>query len=154
MALKSVNYPLLIYLVCFKDLFSGEIQLYERFNQLFDHPDFFSAAGRSKDPRVYWPISFAQMVHGDNEQTLRILVGYYRQNSEILGYESGKLKKSINIKCDSTVEINDQIKRELDDDRTNEFSRSVDSIYQKYLHHHFNTWNDLSSPLIPSSAIL
>ena len=86
MTLKSMDYPLLRYLVCFKYLVSGEIQLYEKVNPLFDHLDLFSAAGRSKDPCVYGQIykAFLQMVHGENEKTLRVLVGYYRQKSESL----------------------------------------------------------------------
>ena len=94
------------------------------------------------------------MVHGDNEQTLRVLVGYYRQKSESLVYESGRMLQDTSKNIHRTSDMNEQIKRELDDERTTEFSQHVEAIYQKYLHHHFNTWNDLSSPLIPSSVIL
>ena len=72
------------YLVQFKDIFKGNIQLYEKVKPSFDHPNFFSTAGRAKDPRIYGPIykSFLKMVHGDSEQTLRVLVMYYRQKTE------------------------------------------------------------------------
>ena len=118
MSLKSVEYPLLRYLVRFKDILNGEIQLYERVNPSFDHPDFFSAAGCSKDPRVYGPIykAFLKMVHGDNEQTLRVLVGYYRQKSESLVYESGRMLQDSIKTIDTTSDMNEQIRRELDDE--------------------------------------
>ena len=66
MTLRSVQYPQMKYLVCFKDIVSGEIQLYDQFSPSFEYPNFFSAAGCIKDPRVYVPIykSYLRVVHG------------------------------------------------------------------------------------------
>ena len=48
----------------------------------------FTAAGRN--PQVYGPIykAFFSMVHGGSEQTLRVLVAYYRQKTEFLVYST------------------------------------------------------------------
>lgn len=75
----ALRYPGLHYNIRFKDIYTGQIQLYEKVQPFFKHPDFFAAAGRSRDPRLYGPIyhSFFKMVHCDSKQTLRVLVAYY-----------------------------------------------------------------------------
>ena len=86
LTLISTQYNGLKYHVRFKDIFTGKIQLYEKVDSDYAHPGFFAAAGRSQYPRVYGPIyqDFFRMVHGDNEQTLRVLVAYYCQKNESL----------------------------------------------------------------------
>lgn len=56
MTLCSVQHQLLKCLVRFKDIVNRDIQLYEQVYPSFQHPDFFAAAGRSKDPCVNGPI--------------------------------------------------------------------------------------------------
>ena len=53
MPLRSVQHPLMKYLVRFKDIVNGDIQLYDQVFPSFQHPDSFAAAGCSKDPCVY-----------------------------------------------------------------------------------------------------
>ena len=96
LTLISTQYKGIKYLVRFKDIFTGQIQLFEKVDSNQSHPDFFAAAGRSQDPRVYGPIyqAFFRMVHGDSEQTLRVLVAYYRQKTESLVDDPKSFKKS------------------------------------------------------------
>ena len=82
------------YLVQFKDLVSGSIKIYEQVSPTFEYPDFSLTAGRIREYRVYSPIykAFLQMVHGDSEHSLRVLVAYYRQKSDIVGYNYTRLR--------------------------------------------------------------
>ena len=85
LTLISTQYVGMRYLVQSKDIFNGNIQLYEKAKLSFDHPDFFCAVGRTRDPRIYGPIYkfFLKLVHGDSAQTLRVLVSYYRQKRKV-----------------------------------------------------------------------
>ena len=66
---RSDKYSWINYLVCSKDIISGDIQLYEYITPLFQHPEFFNAAGRTNNPCVYGPVyqTFLRMVHGDSK---------------------------------------------------------------------------------------
>lgn len=135
---------------------NGNIQLYEQVTPSFQHPDFFAAAGHSKEFGVYEPIykAFLKMVHGDSKQTLRVLVGYYRQKCKSLVYENRKLRDAqMSQDIPSFIDINNQINLELLDKRSNAFCIAIDNVYETYLHKHFCSWNDLASPLVPPYAI-
>lgn len=114
--LGSIDYPGLIYNIRIKDIFGGRIRLFEKLLPSFQHPDF-SAAGRSRDPRLCGPIyqSFLKMVHGGSEQTLRVLVAYYQQKTESIAYTASVIESNIvppTNKSDYSV-VQDSIMNEL-----------------------------------------
>ena len=102
--LRSVEYHAFKYNVRFRDIFCGDIQLFEKTNPSFEHPDFFYAAGRTRDARLYGPIyqAFLRIIHGDSGQTLRVLIAYYRQKTESLMYTAA-LAKQDKLKSDSFI---------------------------------------------------
>ena len=67
--LRSDQYAGLKYKVRFKDIFFGDVQLFEKTSPLFQHPDFFYATGRTRDPQLYGPIyqSLLRMVNCDSD---------------------------------------------------------------------------------------
>ena len=97
-------------------------------------------------------------MHGDSEQTLRVLVSYYRQKTESLLSEMNTISKSkatiipdqINNDSDKLLEL---ITIELGDNRTNMFAGWVEGIYATCLAQHFSTWHDPSLPLVESIQI-
>ena len=134
LTLISTQYNGLKYHVRFKDIFTGKIQLYEKVDSDYAHPDFFAVAGRSQDPRVYGPIyqAFFRMVHGDNEQTLRVLVAYYRQKTESLVCDLREKKLEIESTTVSRCvqhDIHNGIQSELCNKNTLRFAEWVESIY-------------------------
>ena len=62
---------------------------------------------------------FLQMVHGDSEQTLRVLIAYYRQKSESVEYDSNILRDT-NV-VNKSFHICKEIEMELDDTKTNNY---------------------------------
>lgn len=81
LTLVSTQYNRLGYNVRLKDIFSSSIQLFEQSTASFKHTLFFATAGQSKYPYVYGPVYYLclKIILGDSEQTLRVLVAYYRQ---------------------------------------------------------------------------
>ena len=134
LTLISTQYNGLKYHVRFKYVFTGKVQLYEKVDSHYAHPDFFAAGGRSQDPRVYGPIyqAFFRMVHGDNEQTLRVLVAYYRQKTESLVCDLREKKLEIESTTVSRCvqhDIHNGIQSELCNKNTLRFAEWVESIY-------------------------
>jgi hypothetical protein len=86
--------------VRFKDILNGSVELYQTPSPDYEHPDFFDIAGRSRDPSKFASYygTLLDMTHGDQSQTMRVLVSYYRQNIESLQKDIGetntKLRKT------------------------------------------------------------
>ena len=132
LTLISTQYNGLKYNVRFKDVFTGKVQLYEKVDSHYAHPDFFAAAGRSQDPRVYGPIyqAFFRMVHGDNEQTLRVLVAYYRQKTESLVCDLRE--KKLNFLLHEILGIQGSIPNPFQKDTVTIYPNLTGHIHTKY----------------------
>ena len=109
------------------------------------------------------------MVHGDSEQTLRVLVAYYRQKTEAVMYTASveKNKRDTSIASLSLSREKDlitsgnneiahtlKIKMELSHERTYKFCNYVDGIYKESINNHFRNWHDPSSPVIENNTVL
>ena len=98
------------------------------------------------------------MVRGDSEQTLRVLVAYYRQKTESLMYgsnsEVNKITQSGNGGSGAVSNFNkpqpkdfiNLIRKELNLVNTDQFVDMVDQIYYNSLMEHFRSWYDPSAP--------
>ena len=115
------------------------------------------------------------MVHGDSEQTLRVLIAYYRQKTESLMYTAA-LAKQDKLKSDSVIaslsiskkdklsmhkpvvghvesEHKDRINYELSHERTSQFCNYVDGIYHTAIMNHFKNWHDPSASIIDNQTV-
>ena len=98
------------------------------------------------------------MVNGDSEQTLRVLVSYYRQKTESLLYdmtESTPIQASMPAKpCPTINKPPDEcIKEELSQTRYVAFVNIVDQVYYQSIIDHFGSWHDPSAPLVSDIKI-
>ena len=105
------------------------------------------------------------MVCGDSEQTLRVLVAYYRQKMESLMYgTNSKLNKSTQSGNGHSGVLSNSnktdpkyfillVKNELSLVNTNHFIDMVNHVYYNALMEHFRSWYDPSAPLLPDETI-
>lgn len=105
------------------------------------------------------------MVCGDNEQTLMVLVAYYRQKIGSLIYnsnsEGNKIVQSSNGGSGAVSKVNNPqpkdfinlIREELNIANMDQFATIVDQIHYNSLIEHFHSWYDPSAPLIPDNII-
>ena len=84
MTLYSLEYPSVSYPLQLKDYYSHSVQLCKRVSGNYVFPNFAGAVGCSIDPSVHGPRFHASLnyVHGDHEQTLRIIVDIQQRQQE------------------------------------------------------------------------
>ena len=94
-------------------------------------------------------------VHGDSEQTLRVLVAYYRQKTVALIYTASLLptKKVVPVVVNSINATHSQHLITLEMGKADEFCRYVDKIFERYVLDHLQNWHDPSAPLVNESTI-
>ena len=93
------------------------------------------------------------MVHGDSEQTLRVLVAYYRQKTEPIAYTASVVKRVIvQPNSDSSI-VRESILNELSKTKTDDFVQYVDDVYYSAIVKHIENGHDPSSPLVADSVI-
>jgi hypothetical protein len=152
------------YGVRFKDILDGRIEIYQEPSDDYEHPDFFEIAGRSRDPTNYasYYTSLLDMTHGDQNQTQRVLVSYYRQKIETLQTQNLLL----NSKLDRTEErlndlsqslvtpaiVSSLAESELFGPDYDSFLGMVDNCYEMAIRSHFCMWQNADVPLLPEST--
>jgi hypothetical protein len=150
--------------VRFKDILDGRIELYQAPSDDFEYPDFFEIAGRSRDPTNYasYYTSLLDMTHGDQNQTQRVLVSYYRQKIETLQDQNlllnlkltrseARLHEASQSLITSDV-ISSLAESELVGPEYDSFLALVDNIYEMAVRSHFFRWQNADVPLIPEST--
>lgn len=95
-------------LVRLKDIFSGNSQLYVQPSSSYRHPDYKLAITRSLDPTKYAKFYYYLLnaSHSDVEQTLRIIVDYYRHRIQCLNSEIYSKNKIIQQNGDINAQMN------------------------------------------------
>ena len=107
------------------------------------------------------------MVCGDSQQTLRVLVAYYRQKTKSLASASKDTSSLTSTSKEIIVNQNDMrvhrlsifdqtnigVKMELSEANTCLFVNYVDTVYFCAMMNHYQSWYDYSTPLILNSRI-